>query len=143
VDVVQDQEHPAAVLHLAEHLNQATPDAQGFNVSGSFGPESGQPFRWRLARLRDELVDHAVGKTCLQFRPAYPQHPVMPGSGEERVEQRGLPNSCRPLEQDRPWHAREGLLQAVTQEREFNPASNEDLVHGHQPCPRHEDPMAQ
>ena len=100
--VVEDHEDLAAALQLAEHLDQGTPDTQGLNVSGSSGPEPGQPWRWRLARLSHELVQHAVGKTRLQLRPAHPQHPLRPRSGEECVEQRRFPNSRRPLEQDRP-----------------------------------------
>jgi hypothetical protein len=102
VGVVEDHEDLAGVLQPAEHLDQGTPDTQGLNISGSPRPEAGQPFRWWHARFCDELVQHAVGKACLQFRPTGPQNPVMPGSGEERVEQRRLPNSRRSLKQHRP-----------------------------------------
>jgi hypothetical protein len=102
VGVVEDDQDLAAGLEIAEHLDQGTPNTQRFDIGGSFGSEPGQPFRWWLARLCQELVYHAVGKACLKLRPADPQHTVVPYSGEERVEQRGLPNSLCTFEQYRP-----------------------------------------
>ena len=107
---------PSACSH-AEHLDQGSPYTPRRDIGASFGPDPGQPFRRRSARLRHELRHQCVGKICLQLVPADPQHTVVPCAGEERAEQRRLPNPRRPFDQHHPRHALEGFLQAATKER--------------------------
>jgi hypothetical protein len=74
VCIVENHKDLAVSLQFAEHLNQGYPDTQRLGISGSPGPKPGQPVRRPLTRLCNELVQHAVGKICLQLGTAYPQH---------------------------------------------------------------------
>jgi hypothetical protein len=125
--VVDHHDNRAVLLQHPKQVQQARADGERISLLPATASRRGKRLGKRQVHLGEQLVDDPERQGCLLLGAAALQRPN-PGILEEPVDQRGLADPGRPLDQDQPGKASPGGIQRGQQPTKLHFAADEPIA---------------